>query len=133
MPKENAISVAIGIALPLNISSPSATIRKIKIGSTIPPTAAITGNKACFTDDNSPTNTSLFISSPTEKKKIAIRASFINCIRVIGSPWWLNRLKFPICNETGTFHQEKYIDAKGELAIIMANTVTIINTYPPFV
>ena len=107
IPNVKAISVAIGMALPLSATSPSAIKRKIRIGTMIPPIAATTGNNAFFIEESSPTNTSRFISSPTEKKKIAIKASLINCIKVIASPWWLKRLKFPICKETGTFHQEK--------------------------
>ena len=82
-------------------------------------------------DVNSPTNTSLFISSPIEKKKIAINASLINSITVIGCPLWLNKLKSPNCKDIGCAHQEKYISAIGELAMIKANNVATIKTLPP--
>ena len=52
----------------------------------MPPTAAIIGNNACFTLDNSPCKNSLLISSVTKKKNIAIRASFIQCITVSFKP-----------------------------------------------
>jgi hypothetical protein len=35
------------------------------------------GRLACFTEDSSPTSSSLFISRPTTKKKTAMRPSFI--------------------------------------------------------
>ena len=130
-PNEKAISVAIGMALPLRKSLPLPIYINNKTGITIPPIAATIGNNACFMEVNSPTNTSLFISSPIEKKKIAINASLINSITVIGCPLWLNKLKSPNCKDIGCAHQEKYISAIGELAMIKANNVATIKTLPP--
>ena len=39
----------------------------------------MTGNEAVFRFDNAPRTTSRLISSPTRKKKIAIRPSLIQC------------------------------------------------------
>ena len=79
-PKEKAISVADGIAQPFNVSpSPKFIKTYIKAGTSIPPTAAIIGSKACLILDNSPCKNSLLISSVTKKKKIAINASLIQC------------------------------------------------------
>ena len=107
MPNEKAMSVAMGMALPCKRASSADKRRYIVIGNTIPPTAAITGKRAFFIDDNSPTRTSRFISKPTEKKNMAIKASLMTCIRVMGCPWCSKRLKFPICNKTGCCHHEK--------------------------
>ena len=52
-------------------------------GLIIPPQAATIGNKACRKLDNSPTNVSRLISSPTLKKKIVIKASLIKFIKVM--------------------------------------------------
>ena len=45
----------------------------------LPIIAAIIGSKACFGFDNSPCKNSLLISRVTKKKKIAIKASLIQC------------------------------------------------------
>ena len=47
---------------------------------------ACTGKSPFFNDDNSPTNTSLLISKPTEKKKTAIKKSLMKSIKVNGTP-----------------------------------------------
>ena len=80
IPIEKAISVAEGIAHPRNVSGVSKFIKiYIKAGTNIPPTAAIIGRIACFTDDNSPCMNSLLISKVTKKKKMAIKPSLIQC------------------------------------------------------
>ena len=73
----NAISVEIGIPVPL-IKPPLILKRKyITAGNTIPPTAATIGNNASLIFDKFPYTNSLFISSPTTKKNIAIKKSLI--------------------------------------------------------
>ena len=64
----------------------SLSYTKSKTGITIPPMAATIGSNACLIEVNSPTSTSRFISSPMVKKKMAIKASLINAMTVIGSP-----------------------------------------------
>ncbi|MNL35873.1 hypothetical protein D3C87_1579270 [compost metagenome] len=50
----------------------------MKAGTNIPPSAATTGNEAFLMDDNSPSIISRLISSPTNKKNMAIKASLIH-------------------------------------------------------
>ena len=78
IPNENAISVADGIAQPFNVSDIIQNLLQYKMQRiTIPPTAAIIGNKAFFKLESSPCINSLLISNVTKKKKIAISKSFI--------------------------------------------------------
>ena len=77
-PNENAISVAIGMAIPLCISaSEGHTKAKIRTGTIIPPHAPMIGSMALSLVDNSPTRISRLISRPTERKKMAMRKSLI--------------------------------------------------------
>jgi hypothetical protein len=77
-PRENAISVAMGIAAPLAAKPGSVKQQNIPIGIIIPPMAATTGSIAFLKLESSPTSISLFISSPIEKKNTAISASLMN-------------------------------------------------------
>ena len=78
-PKEKAISVAIGMAIPLCINGSDGHIRlKISTGTIIPPHAPIIGRRALSGVDSSPTLISLLISRPTDRKNMAIRKSLMN-------------------------------------------------------
>src|SRR5690606_31412877 len=76
--RANAISVAIGIAHPEAVSYPEFNAKNIAAGTSAPPTAQSIGIIAFFGDDSSPSTISLLISSPTNRKKTAIRPSFIH-------------------------------------------------------
>ena len=69
------MSVAIGIAQPETSGVPAVSAKKISAGPTIPPSAAAIGSAAWRGVASSPTRISRFISSPTTKKKIAIKPS----------------------------------------------------------
>ena len=90
----------------------------------MPPTAAIIGNKACFIFESSPCKNSLFISSVTKKKKIAIKASFIQCKTDNFNPYWL------IPKNKYLFKVEKYNSEKFELLMIKAIIAANNNTNP---
>ena len=86
-PREKAISVAIGMAIPLCIAGSDGHTRlKISTGTIIPPQAPMIGRRALSLVDSSPTLISLLISRPTARKKIAIRKSLINSPRVRECP-----------------------------------------------
>ena len=78
MPREKAISVAVGIPQPW--IKPERALKEIKInaGTIIPPKAAPKGRMAFLNPESSPTVNSLFISIPANKKKIAIKKSLIH-------------------------------------------------------
>ena len=64
------MSVAEGMAQPFNVSGLFIFMKiYINAGTSIPPTAPIIGNDACFKDDNSPCKNSLLISNVTKKKR----------------------------------------------------------------
>ena len=124
-PNEKAISVADGIAHPFKVSGFSIFINTyIKAGTSIPPTAAIIGNKACFILDNSPCINSLFISNVTKKKKIAIKASLIQC----KTDNLIPKLFIPM--NKYSFNIEKYKTENCELLIIKAKIAAISNIKP---
>ena len=129
-PRENAMSVAIGMASPLCMAaSPGHVSQKSRTGTTIPPQAPMIGSRAFSRVESSPTRISLLISRPTDRKKIAIRKSLMTAIRVIGWPLWLNRLKFPIETETLCCQREKYQSlTTGMFAQMSAKTVQTIST-----
>ena len=107
-PNENAMSVAIGIALPRSISGSSGQVRtKINTGIAIPPQAPMMGSRAFFIVESSPTRISRLISRPTEKKNSAIKKSLMNSNKVRHSFPWLNRLKFPMEKLTGLSHKAR--------------------------
>ena len=90
----------------------------------MPPTAAIIGSNACLILDNSPCKNSLLISNVTKKKKIAIKASFIQCITDNFKP----KLFMP--KNKYLFNVEKYISESSELLIIRAIIAAKSNTKP---
>ena len=101
-PSENAISVAMGIAIPRSMTGSFRQTRKNTITGTImPPQAPMTGARAFFMLDNSPQSTSRLISKPTLRKKMAIRKSLMKAPKCRACPPWLNRLKPPILRLTG--------------------------------
>lgn len=71
-----AISVDIGMHTPLIYCVFLLNTKKIIAGTMTPPKDAITGKDAFFKEDKEPYITSSFISSPANKKNIAIRKSF---------------------------------------------------------
>ena len=82
-PKAKAMSVAAGIAQPLIVSGVfQLNIRYSAAGIAMPPTAAKPGKTTSAGFFSFPSNTSRFNSSPTRKKKIAIRPSLIH--KIIG-------------------------------------------------
>ena len=78
-PTANAMSVAIGIPQPSTPSPPRLNTTYRPAGTIIPPRAAIAGIAARLGSASSPSTNSRLISSPTTKKKIAIRPSFTQC------------------------------------------------------
>ena len=134
-PRENAISVAIGIATPRIMSGSLGHVsQKKSTGMSMPPHAPMIGNIAFFADESSPTSISRLISRPTERKNIAIKKSLITWISVIGWPLWLNRLNFPIERLTSWFQNLKNSSFSGEFARArakMAHTMrtTLLFTY----
>jgi hypothetical protein len=87
------------------------------------------GSMALSLVESSPTLISRLISRPTERKKIAIRKSFIICPKDRECPPWLKKLNSPIDRDTGICHKEKYqFLMQGILAQKRASTVKIINT-----
>ena len=128
-PSENAMSVAMGIAIPRCMSaSPGHSSQNTITGSNIPPHAPITGSMAFFIEDSSPTKISRLISSPTERKNSAIRKSFITCNSVMLCPWWLNRLKFPTEMLTGCCQKSKYHSFAAVFAHIRARMVQMMSS-----
>ena len=129
-PKENAISVAIGMAIPLCIIGSDGQIRlKSSTGTIIPPHAPIIGRRALSLVESSPTLISLLISRPTARKNIAIRKSLMKSPNVRAWPEWLKRLKDPTEKETGRFHNPKYHPFKApRLAKMRARMVKNIKT-----
>jgi hypothetical protein len=81
-PIEKAMSVAIGIAQPVASTPERLNARYTPAGTTIPPTAATSGSMAREKELSSPSTSSRLISSPTTRKKIAIRPSLIRWWRV---------------------------------------------------
>ncbi len=77
-PIANAISVAIGIPHPSDASPDELKAKNITAGTTIPPIAAINGNKASRNFFKCPVTISRLISRPTTKKKRTINTSFTN-------------------------------------------------------
>ena len=90
----------------------------------MPPTAAIIGRSACFIFESSPCKNSLLISKVTKKKKIAIKASFIQCNTDNFKP------KLFIPKNKYLFNVEKYISAKLELLTIKAIMAAKSKTRP---
>jgi len=95
------MSVAIGIAAPMDCGCSCTTARKKRTGTIIPPRAAITGSRAFLGEESSPTRSSCLISSPTRKKKIAIRASLTTWLTVIVCPACLKSSTPPMTICTG--------------------------------
>ena len=91
------MSVAMGMAHPFCTSALCATRRYKSAGAIVPPRAATRGKAACRGEESSPSSTSRFISSPTRKKKTAMRPSLIHSRRVSVNA---NR---PKLTETGAF------------------------------
>ena len=107
-PSENAMSVAIGIAIPRIMSASAGQVsQNSNMGTSIPPQAPMIGNIAFWRVESSPTRISLFISSPTDRKNIAIRKSLITIISDMLWPPWLKRLNSPIENDTSFCHNAK--------------------------
>jgi hypothetical protein len=79
MPKEKAISVAIGTPQPLMDGRPILKAAKKRAGTAIPPAAAAMGRIVADGDFSSPKRNSRLISRPMTKKKIAMRPSLIQC------------------------------------------------------
>ena len=132
-PREKAISVAMGMAAPFVPGPSGHIILNMMIGMIIPPNAAMTGRRAFRRLESSPTNSSRLISSPTEKKKMAINASFINDMMVMLEPSIWNRFISPKRSTTSFAKKALYISRRGELAIIMAAKATKRRMAPPLI
>ena len=76
------MSVAMGIAHPREGIAPPFVRAYSEAGTIMPPMAAAMGMAAWRVDANSPASTSRLISSPTRRKKMAIRPSLIHWCRV---------------------------------------------------
>ena len=83
-PSANATSVAIGMPQPRAPSPPPMTARKIRAGSTMPPSAANAGSSAARRFESSPTTSSRLTSRPTTRKKIVMRPSLTTSTRSLG-------------------------------------------------
>ena len=105
-PRENAMSVAIGIAAPLAAAPAGLNSKNRSTGIIIPPQAATTGSMAFRGEESSPTRTSRLISKPTEKKKTAIKASLIKARKLMLLPWLWKRLKLPNWSTTSWANKE---------------------------
>ena len=90
----------------------------------MPPTAAIIGRSACFIFESSPCKNSLLISKVTKKKKIAIKASLIQCNTDNFKP------KLLIPKNKYLFNVEKYNSDKLELLTIKAIMAAKSKTRP---
>ena len=84
--RAKAISVAIGMAIPLLAGASWHTSRKNRTGIIIPPMAPTTGKTARRSVESSPTKPSCFISNPTWRKKSTISTSLVKSRRVMVSP-----------------------------------------------
>ncbi|GAA0100941.1 hypothetical protein UT300012_16560 [Paraclostridium bifermentans] len=81
IPTAKAISVEIGIPTPASNWVPLLNTINIIAGTITPPNAENIGKEAFLKLDKFPYSNSCFISSPTNKKNIAIKKSFTNiCI-----------------------------------------------------
>jgi hypothetical protein len=78
-PTAKAMSVAMGILHPSPPAPPAVSATKIAAGRIAPPSAAKTGSAAALRSRNSPVTNSRLISSPTTKKKMAMRPSLTQC------------------------------------------------------
>ncbi|GAA0092039.1 hypothetical protein ANS017_25030 [Paraclostridium bifermentans] len=76
------MSVDIGTPIPIEKSVLALNIKNITAGINTPPIAPIIGKEAFLKLDKCPFNISFFISSPTNKKNIAIKKSFIIICRL---------------------------------------------------
>ena len=123
--RAKAISVAIGIAAPMDWGCWLAMARKNSTGTTIPPKAAMIGSKAFLGEDSSPTSSSCLISSPTRKKKMAIKASLTTWLTVIVCPACLKISTSPTAIWTGWFRKALYASFQGELAMSIAAIVAM--------
>ena len=72
-----AMSVAIGIPHPPAVSVPAFKAKYMDAGAITPPIAARMGKEAFLMDESSPSTISRLISRPTNRKKMAIKPSFI--------------------------------------------------------
>ena len=90
----------------------------------MPPTAAIIGSIACFIFASSPCKNSLFISKVTKKKKIAIKASFIQ--------WWTESFNPNSLIPINKYFSKlwKYRSLKSLLLITRASTAAINSINP---
>ena len=77
-PSANAMSVAIGMPQPELPRPPPTMSAKMAAGRMAPPAAATMGSVAFLTVLSSPTSSSRLISTPTTRKKMAIRPSLIH-------------------------------------------------------
>ncbi len=91
----------------------------------MPPTAAIIGRVACLKLESSPWINSLFISSVTKKKNIAIKASLIQCKIDNLRPKLLKPIKIYFSKIP------KYNSEKDELLMINAIIALINKINPP--
>src|SRR5919109_2362841 len=94
-------------------------------GTAIPPSAPRTGSMAVLLSLSSPRTTSLLISRPTTKKKIAMSPSLIQWRRSVPM------LDVPIWREIGICHRESYDARRGEFAHRRAVPVATTMATPP--
>ncbi len=126
-PAAKAMSVAMGIPQPCTASPPALKPRKTSAGTTMPPSAAITGRAAWRGSASSPTSSSRLSSRPTTKKKNAIRPSLIQWCRDI------SRRQLPMPMLTGSRTSCQYASARLLLARTRAATVAANSRRPPLV
>ena len=79
MPRQNAMSFAMGTPHPCSKPPPAFTAKYTSAGSTAPPAAPKMGRSALRGFTSSPAVISNLISSPTIRKKMAMRKSLMRC------------------------------------------------------
>ena len=124
-PATKAISVAMGMAHPFAPGLPCWNARKIAAGTSMPPSAAATGNTVLRGSRSAPCTNSRLISRPTTKKKIVIAPSLIQCCNVSS-----NALP-PTVSPTLVCQRPAKAAAQGELAIPSAMSAQARSTMPP--
>ena len=79
IPRQNAISFAIGTPQPCSLPLPTLTAMYTRAGTIAPPTAPRIGSSALRGFLSSPAVISYLISRPTNRKNIAMRKSLMKC------------------------------------------------------
>ena len=96
-------------------------------GTSMPPTAAMTGSATARGSRSSPWTSSRLISTPTSRKNTVIRASLTQAC----SDRWSRCSSPPSSTRRGVCHISVYESLHGEFAHTMATAAAISMTTPP--